>query len=202
MNSHPLQNVVLAELGDKVPAAVAESVAGAREDLAVYRELRPGWVADHSERGLANWIHDRVWAHLMQRLDGDTDVVALDREPIRVFRVGLKYLIRVKRHGVDDKISTYPTQTALQFYMQGAQPLFPDMEEIRLAAGYLWNAATRSIGEAVISMRDGLDNVVWRAIIGFEPGEGVVGIRPISPEPPLPVIDPPGEAEQTDQGEA
>jgi hypothetical protein len=147
-------------------------------------------------------IHDRVWAHLIQRLDGDTDVVALDREPIRVFRVGPKYLIRVKRHGVDDKISTYPTQTALQFYMQGAQQLFPDLEEIRLAAGYLWNSEARSIGDAVISMRDGLDNVVWSAIIRFEPGEGVVGLWPISPEPSLPVIDLASDTEQTDQGEA
>lgn len=36
----------------------------------------------------------------------------------------MKYLMRVKRHGLDDKISTSPTQTALQFYMQGQHRCF------------------------------------------------------------------------------
>ena len=39
--------------------------------------------------------------------------------------------------------------------MQGEQSLFPEMDEVRLAASYLWNPETRSIGDAVISMRMG-----------------------------------------------
>lgn len=200
MNSHPLEDVVLAELGDKVPAAVAESVAAARDDLSRYRDLQPAWVAEHSERGLANWIHDRVWAHLMQRLDGEAEITVVDREPMRVFRVGTKYLLRVKRHGLGDKISSYPTQTALQFYMQGPQPLFPEMEEVRLAAGYLWDVESRSVGDAVISMRDGMDNVVWSVVIDVDPGTGAVAIRPMPSGPTPPVIDVSGEA--GDKGQA
>ena len=203
MNSHPAQDVVLVGLGDKVPVAIAESVAAARDDLATYRELRSSWVADHSERGLANWIHDRIWAHLMYRLDGEAEITVVDREPMRVFRVGSRYLLRIKRHGLGDKVSTYPTQTALQFYLQGAQPLFPDMDEVRLAAGYLWDLETRSIGEAVISMRDGLDNVVWSIIIDLQPATGAVAIRPMGSEPTPPTIDftdatedRPGEADE------
>ncbi len=191
---------MLAELGDKVTLAVAQSVAGARGDLGLYRELRPAWVVDHSERGLANWIHDRVWAHLMQRLDGEAEITVVDREPMRVVRVGTRYLMRVKRHGLGDRISTYPTQTALQFYMQGEQPLFPEMDEVRLAAGYLWDAATRSIGDAVISMRDGLDNVVWSVVIALEPGTGAVAIRPMPSGPTPPIIDASGAGDET--GEA
>lgn len=202
MNSHPLQDAVLAELGDKVTVAVAESVAAATDDLTEYREARPAWVAQHSERGLANWIHDRVWVHLMERLDGEDEITVVDREPMRVFRVGTKYLLRVKRHGLGDRISTYPTQTALQFYVQGPQPLFPDMEEVRLAAGYLWNAETRSIGEAVISMRDGLDNVVWSVVIDLgEPGSGTVAIRPMPSGPTPPIIDVAGDVDD-ESGEA
>jgi len=189
MNSHSLEEVVLAEFGDKVPAAVAESVAGARDDLSRYRDLQPAWVAEHYERGLANWIHDRVWAHLMQRLDGEAEITVVDREPMRVFRVGTKYLLRVKRHGLGDKISSYPTQTALQFYMQGPQPLFPEMEEVRLAAGYLWDVESRSVGDAVISMRDGMNNVVWSVVIDVDPGTGSVAIRPMPSGPTPPVID-------------
>lgn len=194
MNAHPLQHVILVELGDKVQSAVAESVAAASDDLAWYRQQHPAWVAQHSERGLANWIHDRVWAHLMQRLDGEADITVVDREPTRVFRVGLKYLIRVKRHGTGDRISTYPTQTALQFYQQGQQSLFPNMHEVRLAAGYLWDADARAMGDAVISMRDGLDNVVWSVVIALDPGSGGVSIRPMPAGPTDPIIDVPGAA--------
>jgi hypothetical protein len=193
MNSHPAQDVVLAELGDKITAAIAASVSAAHSDLETYREQHAGWVADHSERGLANWIHDRVWAHLMQRLDGEAEITVVDHEPMRIVRVGMKYLMRVKRHGLDDKISTYPTQTALQFYMQGEQPLFPEMGEVRLAAGYLWNPETRSIGDAVISMRDGVDNIVWSVVIGVEPGIGAVAIRPMPTGPLPPVVDVTGD---------
>jgi hypothetical protein len=203
MNSHPTQDAILAELGDKVTAAIAVSVSAAHDDLVTYREQHAGWVADHSERGLANWIHDRVWAHLMQRLDGEAEITVVDHEPTRVVRVvgvGMKYLMRVKRHGLDDKISTYPTQTALQFYMQGEQSLFPEMVEVRLAADYLWNPETRSIGDAVISMRDGVDNVVWSVVIGLEPGTGAVAIRPMPTGPVPPVVDVAGERlDQADQ---
>lgn len=189
MNWHPLQAAVLAELGDKVQAAVAESVAAARSDLSDYRELQPTWVAEHSERGLANWIHDRVWAHLMQRLDGEAEITVVDREPTRQFRVGSRYLMRVKRHRLGDAISTYPTQTALQFYAQGPQTLFPGLEEVRLAAGYLWDPDSRSVGEAVLSMRDGLENVVWSVVIELDPGSGAVAIRPMPFGPTSPVIE-------------
>ncbi|WP_020502232.1 hypothetical protein [Sciscionella marina] len=189
MNSHTAQHDVLAELGDKVQAAVAQSVAAARADLSEYRELRPAWVAEHSEGGLANWIHDRVWSHLMHQLDGEPDVTVVDQEPTRSFRIGTRYLVRVKRHGPGDKISTYPTQTALQFYLQGVQTRFPGMDEIRLVAGYLWDPETRAVGDAVISMRDGLDNVVWSVVVDVDPGSGAVGIRPVPTEPTPPTLE-------------
>jgi hypothetical protein len=63
------------------------------------------------------------------------------------------------------------------------------MGEVRLAAGYLWNPETRSIGDAVISMRDGVDNIVWSVVIGLEPGTGAVAIRPMPTGPVPPVVD-------------
>ncbi|MGH3495256.1 MAG: hypothetical protein ACRDRL_32485, partial [Sciscionella sp.] len=102
--------------------------------------------------------------------------------------------------GMDDTISTYPTQTALQFYTQGQQPLFPDLGEVRLAAGYLWTRDLRAIGDAVISLRDGLWNAIWSAVIAVEPGIGAVAIRPMPTGPVPPVVDVvddrPGQADQ------
>jgi len=60
MFSYPGADEVLDDLGDKVVEAFARSVARARADLAEYRRLKPSWVAQSSERGLANWIHDRL----------------------------------------------------------------------------------------------------------------------------------------------
>jgi hypothetical protein len=73
--------------------------------------------------------------------------------------------------------------------MQGPQPLFPEMEEVRLAAGYLWDVESRSVGDAVISMRDRMDNVVWSVVIDVDPGTGAVAIRPMPSGPTPPVID-------------
>lgn len=50
----PEPDSVLYALGDKVVHGVSRSVALGRNDLAEYRSAHPGWVADASERGLAN----------------------------------------------------------------------------------------------------------------------------------------------------
>lgn len=74
------------------------------------------------------------------------------------------------------------------------------MSEVRLAAGYLWSPETRSIGGAVISMRDGVDNIVWSVVIGLEPGTGAVAIRPMPTGPVPPVVDIAGDSpDQADQ---
>jgi hypothetical protein len=44
MNSHPTQDVVLAELGDKITAAIAASVSAAHDDLVTYRDQHAGWL--------------------------------------------------------------------------------------------------------------------------------------------------------------
>jgi hypothetical protein len=36
-----------------------------RNGLAGYRAIRPSWVGSSSERGLASWIHDCIWDHLL-----------------------------------------------------------------------------------------------------------------------------------------
>jgi hypothetical protein len=71
MESYPPAERVLDELGDKVIDGLARAVAQAKQDLASYRAWRPDIVADHSERGLANWLHDRVWRHVTAEFDGD-----------------------------------------------------------------------------------------------------------------------------------
>ncbi|HEX5496155.1 MAG TPA: hypothetical protein VFX70_16435 [Mycobacteriales bacterium] len=191
MFSYPGSAEVFAELGDKVLEAFSQTVRGATEDLRDYRAAFPTWVADHSERGLSNWIHDRLWARVEKSLDAIPGVTVSSGEPTREVTVGLRYRLRMKRHSEDGAISTYHTQTALEFNMQGLQEAFPNMEEIRLTVGYVWNPRSRTMGDPVLSLRDGMDNVVWVEVLpDFGQAAGNAE-RPIQPTPVPPVSGPP-----------
>ncbi|MFF4420481.1 hypothetical protein ACWGIU_15525 [Streptomyces sp. NPDC054840] len=200
MISYPESSDVLSGLGPKVTRSLVRAVDLAAEDLLAYRTERPSWVAQSSERGLANWIHDRLWAHLTAELDGHPGVTLTDGEPTRELVVGISYRLRVKRHREDGQVSSYATQTALEFFAQGTQEAFPGLDEVRLTAGYEWDPDTRKIGEAVLSLRNGQEKVVWLIPLR-EVGEGGAGgtvqpVRPTTPTPPLPSIDVPASAQQ------
>jgi hypothetical protein len=188
MISYPSAGVVIEDLGDKVVGALVDATTFTRHDLAHYRDAHPGWVADHSDRGLANWIHDRLWAHLRRLLDDVDRVVLSDKGATREIAVGLRYRARVKRHGLDDRIRSYPTEAALAFWAQS--DTLEGFEEVRLGFGYRWDTEERTMGSTVISLRDGLDNdVVWAVIvdIGDAPGAEAITWTPVDPS--LPQVD-------------
>lgn len=60
--------------------------------------MSPRFVAEHSSRGLANWIHDRMWAHAMIELDEIEQVHLIEVGATREINVGLEFRIRLKRH--------------------------------------------------------------------------------------------------------
>lgn len=191
-----------ARLGDKTTHGIAQAVSDAKADLTDYRTVRPRYVAEASERGLANWIHDRLWIHLIEHLDDDPATHFRDSGPTREFRVGAQYLFRAKRHRAGDRISSYPTATAQAFWNQDTITLFPDADEVRLAAGYRWDPELREINEAIISLRDGMDHVVWAVALILEPDSNAVQIRPLDDEAPaLPFIDVAEEAVDDDESE-
>ena len=199
---YPPKDQVLAGLGDKLPPALATAVDLTRDDLTAYRQWRPLWVASHSERGLAAWIHDRLWMHLVALLDGVPDVTLTDREPLREIGVGYNYKLRIKRHDLDDGIKTYPTQTALEFLAQvpGQLP-FDGMEEVHLIGGYRWIKDERQIGEAIISLRDGT-TVIWTEILSGRQGGTAGGTTlPVTPLPTPPQIDTSGVERSDDEQE-
>jgi hypothetical protein len=187
----PTFDEVLVGLGDKMVSAIVSAVDSAAQDLQTYRATFPSWVTDHTERGLANWIHDRIWAHLTRELDGHPEVVLSGSEPTREIVVGINYRLRIKRHHEDGEVSTYPTQTALEFYVQGAQATFPGMEELRLAGGYNWDPESRAMGEAVLSLRDGADNLIWHEPLpgSAQPPTAVADIRPPVLGPKAPIVE-------------
>lgn len=189
MISHPQPAEVFEELGDKVLNCFVEAVQATRSDLSEYRTLRPGWVADTSKSNLAQWIHGRLWANLVAKLDGLPHVSIVDKDPRHEIYVGVKYRFRVKRHDDDGRISTYRTMEALDFYAQDPEPL-DGLEEVRLAVGYRWNDISRTIGATVISLwHDLTQKPLWcESIEDREGGTGTVGVEPLTgPTVPGPI---------------
>lgn len=178
-SGYPSEADVIADLGDKVMATLGIVVAQTRNDLSVYRRTFPMWASDATDRGLLSWCHDRAWAHLTRLFDGVSEVAFVDRPPLRELYVGLRYRLRWKKHDLDDRVSTYPTQAALEFLEQDA-PTLEGMEETRLVAGYRWDALTREIGSGILSLRDGNEKVIWSHVLG-EPDAGSGSITEVAP---------------------
>lgn len=185
MKSYPDSDTVLEDIGDKVLEAFSEATSDARADLARYRRDSPEFVVDASPRGLANWIHDRLMKRLIDAVEGMDSVSVVESGPTREIFVSssnLLYRIRVKRHDVVGNVSTYPTQGALEFLEQTFQPTFDGRFEVHLILGYRWEADAYEIGPAVLSLRDGMKNIIWLVELD-RPGatdSGAADLRPPS----------------------
>lgn len=202
--SYPTWPEVETALGDKVIDAVIAAVRATKIDLADYRRFRPAWVVQASERGLAAWIHDRLWYHITVALADLPHVIITDKGVLREFTVGPEtdvYRFRVKRHHLDGDVSTYPTQLALEFLAQ-VDDMLDGFDELHLIAGYRWDREERAMGGAVISLRDGRDDIKWEHDLA-DPGEesgGTEGL-PAIPTPPPPIVDGPAKEPQRDSEE-
>lgn len=207
MIAYPTAQQVVDECGDKVIDALRQAMADAGRDLTAYRRWRPLWVAAHSDRGLANWIHDRIWDHVVTSLSRVSTVTIRDEGVTREFMVGTRYRLRVKRHSADGLIQNYPTQTALDFEVQPTGTI-PGLEETRLYCGYVWDREERQMGSAVVSLHDGQDEIVWISEL-LDPQQGLGVVRQIWPPddsgPEKPIITMPKRDEEgkgTGSGEA
>lgn len=219
VHSHMTPQQVTDGLGDKVVHGLAAIVRGAADDLADYRRSKPGIVADHTNRGLANWIHDRLRARALREFDQLGHVSFRDQEPhFDIYVRGTMedytvFRLRLKRHSPTGRISNYSTQGALEFISQPQEYLpEPSMATVHLSAGYEWDDEAREMGAPVLSLRDGsFTEVSWLLDLPVPPaggshGDGLGPVAPITPTddgPTLPAIDVKGAAEeQRDAGGA
>lgn len=182
MNSYPSPDRVVGDLGDKFVSQFVHAVNDARTDLAEFREWQPGWFSMFTGRFTANFIHERVWASMVRRVEGQPGVDVVDSEPTReIYTTG--YVVRFKRHHPGDKISTYPTEGALRFWTNGVT--LPGLGLCSLAMGYMWDAEQRQMVDAVMSFRDGKDKPVWAITLTEESGgASAITWAPIAPNLP------------------
>lgn len=181
---------VVEALGQAPLDAIGVAVSATRDDLREYRSTLPRLAARHSQRGILNWVHDQFFAHARIQFEArvqDTSIV--DREPTRDIFVGHTFRFRLKKHTANDLVSSYPTEAFLAFTLQDPPQL---IQEVRLIGGYRWDPDTRDIGTAVVSARDGKDNVLWVIELAETAEEdGVAHFQPRVPDgtlPPLPQV--------------
>jgi len=196
MERYPEPDEVIEALGDKVVAALTAAILGARADLAEYRRAMPHFVADHSSRGLANWIHDRIWARIVTELDDVDGVSFVDSGPLRELYVNADFRLRFKRHSPTGAIRSYPTVGALDFITQEPDLLtLIGIRTLNLTAGYEWDDLARVMGDPVLSLRDGsFDEVIWMStlpVAGGAAGGTISPIKPTTDGPTPPVIEAP-----------
>lgn len=205
MKSYPSPEQVFDDLGDKVLEGFSTAVSDTADDLSEYRKLRPDWVSQASERGLANWLHDRLWHHMTSALMDLPHVTFSGTEPSREMFVGHHYRLRAKRHSEIGEVATYPTLTALVFMTQDPSHLLLTVSEIRLCVGYEWDSTSRSVVRGVISLRDEQGRkIIWMQ--GLE--EAVLAVRAAPAaaisaidEPTAPEIDVKSDAASEDDSE-
>ena len=187
MNQYPTYEQVRNGLGDKVIDILAQAITKARYDLSQYRHQFPNFAAQHSARGLANWISDRIWHHV-EALSERISVIHIVMEGTTREMWVEGYRIRFKRHDKNARVGAIPTQTALEFFSQPVQLQIEGLETVNLTAGYLWLKDSREIGPAVISLRDGKENVIW--VEELDEGSSSVRPLPAQPKPEAPRIYP------------
>jgi len=186
---------VLDDLGDKIVAGLAGCVEGARRDLVEYRQALPHVVRRSSSRGLANWVHDAMWARAVDVFDEVAEVDLVDAGPVRDIFVGTAYHLRMKRHSARGAIRSYPTQAALRFIEQEDDLLtLVGIRTLNLCVGYEWDDQTREMGSGVMSLRDGsFDDVIWMhdlPLLGPAASGGTVApLLPAGDSPTTPAIE-------------
>lgn len=193
---------VFAELGDKTVQGLSSVVLGAAADLAEYRRTLPSAVSRASNRGLANWIHDAMRARARAEFDEIAEVSFAEHEPHFDAYVASAertlFRIRFKRHSPTGRIASYRTQGALDFATQPDDLLsLVGMKTVHLCVGYEWDAGTRSMGDPVMTLRDGsFEDVVWMIDLPAAPAAGLgtvlTPVTPIVPTiegPALPAIE-------------
>lgn len=156
---------ILDAVGHEFQTALIDSVDQARIDLGDFQDFKPAWFPTFTQRFISSFIHERVWAELVRRIDASPESTIIDDEPVREIGWMNSFKLRVKRHRAGDVIAAFPTEGAKRWY----EPTLPldGLEVTHLAVGYKWMDGR--IGPAVISYRESLDSrALWAVTLERE----------------------------------
>ncbi|MDN6227263.1 hypothetical protein [Corynebacterium flavescens] len=129
-------------------------VYGAQDDFKELVEFKTDWASTYTQRFKANFLHERIWAPFLPYAEAADDISIQDDEPHRTLSIGTGINLRVKRHTDRDRISTYTTKGAKDFYGIGEQIPIDGLERVGLAIGYRWDPEVDEVIAPVISLQD------------------------------------------------
>ena len=132
---------ILDAVGQEFQLALINSVEQARADLRDFQEFRPGWFPTFTQRFISNFIHERVWAELVRRIDASPDSTIIDEEPVREIGWMNSFNLRVKRHKAGDVIAAFP-RTARGVGMNRRFPWMGLMSRISRSGTSGWTVAS------------------------------------------------------------
>jgi len=159
MKTYPVASDVVSDLGQEFLRAFVDAVEGAERDRLDHMAEHPDWYGTYLQRHVASFLHERIWGRMVPTLRGMAGVTVIDLEPERSVAIGSRYHVRFKRHRTGGAISTFPTDSAVRFWSNRAEPVSPEMEVWSLALGYLWD--DDCIKYPLISLRESMDKIVW-----------------------------------------
>lgn len=179
MDQLPTATDVVSTLGNAFVGAFVDAVEGSEQDRRTILVEHPDWYATFTQRHVASFLHERLWGRMLPTFS-QLQLNTIDKEPVREVVVG-PYSIRFKRHNVDDDISTFPTDSAVRFWANTAQPALIEGDPMSLAMGYLWDGD--HIVSPLISLRASIHEALWvRQLVREPSGEETPVIRPLEAE--------------------
>lgn len=186
MATYPTPDQVLSDIGDDMLNHFTGAIMGARDDRRLHREEHPDWAATYSTRYEATFLHERIWGRMLPFASDAPHIGINESGPRREITLANQYMIRFKRLSKDDRISTFPTAGAINFWTNDAKPALPGMEAYSLAMGYYWDED--DVQCAAISLRRELNKQVWTVHLEF-PQAGAETPRIVTPSPAIPEFD-------------
>lgn len=156
---YPTVEEVAEDLADIIPL-FSEAYSQTLQEYSRLRKEEAGLFARSSKRTVAGILHDLLWSSFSARVADLPNVTVINEEPVHQVDVGLHYQIRIKRHGLNERIRFYPTRAAMEFWAP-ARGTFPALRGCSLAFGYLWDPDLRAPTAPVISLQDGREGAVW-----------------------------------------
>ncbi|MCI6584235.1 MAG: hypothetical protein SPK50_04240 [Mobiluncus porci] len=184
----PTQEEVREKLGEEFISRFVESVEGATADFKAFKKWHPDWAVSFSSRFIANFLHERIWARLKENASNLDSFEFVDKEPIREVHLGTELIMRIKRHDSNDRISSYPTRGAQEFWNIDFFTI-PGLESFSLALGYHWDKDLREPQDALLTLYRKLNEPIWSVKLSRDSANiETITWEPIT-NPSLPEID-------------
>ncbi|MDO4259763.1 MAG: hypothetical protein Q4C87_09625 [Actinomycetaceae bacterium] len=183
---YPSPEQVSSDFGQDFLLAFIAAVSEADRNLATLRKEHPDWAVTYSQRFYANFLHERIWGLMLPFLLNDPRFHVVNEEPHREFSLQGRYRGRFKKHDDSDGLRSYPTHSAIEFFLQPTPLPLDEIATYPLAFGYNWDSELNQVRYPLFSLRESLGKATWveRLHLDTTTAQPQVLHSPVEPELP------------------